>query len=125
MTQLTESERLADVADAVESIEELDGVTLEQYKTKANNDDHTTVKVEVTVAHEPVPLDAQQREAVIRVKTAVEGLQEEHAEGAPIDEVLDRAEAFGIERSTAEHEIEKLRKTGEVYEPQSGHLRVV
>jgi replicative DNA helicase Mcm len=125
MTQLTESERLADVADAVESIEELDGVTLEQYKTKANNDDHTTVKVEVTVAHERVPLEAQQREAVVRVRTAVEGLQDEYREGAPIDKVLDRAESFGIERSTAEREIENLRKTGEVYEPQSGHLRVV
>jgi len=37
--------------------------------------------------------------------------------------VLDRAEETGTERSKAEHELEKLRRQGEVYEPQTDHLR--
>ena len=39
------------------------------------------------------------------------------------EEVLERAEDVGMDRSKAEHEIEKLRRQGEVYEPSSGHLR--
>lgn len=44
--------------------------------------------------------------------------------GASIDTVLDVAVALGLERSKAEHELEKLRRQGEVYEPQSDYLRV-
>jgi replicative DNA helicase Mcm len=44
--------------------------------------------------------------------------------GASIETVLDVAVALGLERSKAEHELEKLRRRGEVYEPQSDYLRV-
>ena len=66
-----------------------------------------------------------QRDRIKNIKALISEIQEEYEEGAPIEEVLDRAEEMGTERSTAEHEIEKLRQKGEVYEPQSGHLRSV
>lgn len=43
--------------------------------------------------------------------------------GAAIGTVLDVAIAFGIDRARAEHELEKLRRQGEVYEPQTDYLR--
>lgn len=66
-----------------------------------------------------------QRDRIKNIKALISEIQDEYEEGAPIEEVLDRAEEMGTERSTAEHEIEKLRQKGEVYEPQGGHLRSV
>lgn len=43
---------------------------------------------------------------------------------APIDKVLDRADELGMDRSKAEHEIDKLKQKGEVYEPRSDHLTI-
>jgi replicative DNA helicase Mcm len=64
-----------------------------------------------------------QRDRVKNIKQLISDIEGEYEEGAPLDEVLDRAEDAGMDRSKAEHEIEKLRRKGEVYEPKGGHLR--
>ncbi|MFC6837243.1 minichromosome maintenance protein MCM [Halomarina ordinaria] len=66
-----------------------------------------------------------QRDRIRDIKGIIGEVEAEYDEGAPVEEVLDRAEAAGIERSKAEHEIEKLRRQGDVYEPQTDHLRTV
>lgn len=66
-----------------------------------------------------------QRDRIKNIKALITELESEYDEGAPIEEVLDRAEAIGMERDRAEHEIEKLRRQGDVYEPQTDHLRTV
>ena len=66
-----------------------------------------------------------QRDRIKDIKALISEIETEYDEGAPIEEVLDRAEEMGTERSKAEHEIEKLRRQGDVYEPQTGHLRTV
>ncbi|HET7324843.1 MAG TPA: minichromosome maintenance protein MCM, partial [Halococcus sp.] len=64
-----------------------------------------------------------QRDRIKNVKALISEIEDEYDAGAPVEEVLDRAEETGMERSKAEHEIEKLRRQGEVYEPQTDHLR--
>ncbi|AUV83373.1 cell division protein [Salinigranum rubrum] len=65
-----------------------------------------------------------QRDRIKNLKGLISELESEYEEGAPLDEVLDRAETdLGLDRSKAEDEIEKLRRKGEVYEPQQNHLR--
>jgi replicative DNA helicase Mcm len=64
-----------------------------------------------------------QRDRVKNIRQLINDLEGEYEQGAPVDEVLERAEDVGMDRSKAEHEIEKLRRQGEVYEPSSGHLR--
>ncbi|WP_254543104.1 XRE family transcriptional regulator [Halomarina pelagica] len=66
-----------------------------------------------------------QRDRIRDIKGIIGEVEGEYDEGAPVEEVLDRAEAVGIERSKAEHEIEKLRRQGDVYEPQTDYLRTV
>jgi len=60
-----------------------------------------------------------------RLKSIIGFVAEESTEeaGASIETVLNVAVAFGTERSKAEHELEKLRRQGEVYEVQTGYLR--
>lgn len=65
-----------------------------------------------------------QRDRVRKLGSIIGDLEREHDNGAPVKEVLDRAENAGIERSRAEHEIQKLRRQGDAYEPQTGHVRM-
>ncbi|EMA53105.1 minichromosome maintenance protein MCM [Halococcus thailandensis] len=64
-----------------------------------------------------------QRDRIKNMKALITDIEDEYDAAAPIEEVLDRAEETGMERSKAEHELEKLRRQGEVYEPQTDHLR--
>ncbi|CCQ36450.1 ATP-dependent DNA helicase MCM (intein-containing) [Natronomonas moolapensis 8.8.11] len=66
-----------------------------------------------------------QRDRIKNVKSLIAEIESEYDEGAPIETILDRAEEVGMERSQAEHEIEKLRRQGDVYEPTTDHLRTV
>jgi replicative DNA helicase Mcm len=64
-----------------------------------------------------------QRDRIKNIKNLIADVEDEYDEGAPIDRVLERAEEAGMDRSKAEHEIEKLKQKGEVYEPRTDHLR--
>ncbi|MFB6152089.1 MAG: LAGLIDADG family homing endonuclease, partial [Haloarculaceae archaeon] len=64
-----------------------------------------------------------QRDRIKNIKHLIADLEEEYDEGAPVDVVVERAEEIGTEPSKAEHEIEKLKQKGEVYEPRTDHLR--
>jgi len=64
-----------------------------------------------------------QRDRIKNIKGLIADIEAEYEEGAPVDEVLDRAGEIGMDPGKAEGEIEKLRTKGEVYEPKQGHLR--
>ncbi|MFB6127171.1 MAG: LAGLIDADG family homing endonuclease [Halolamina sp.] len=64
-----------------------------------------------------------QRDRIQNIRGLIEDIEAEYEDGAPIEEVLDRADEIGMDPGKAEEEIEKLRRKGEVYEPQQGHLR--
>ncbi|NIB98008.1 minichromosome maintenance protein MCM [Halobacterium sp. R2-5] len=66
-----------------------------------------------------------QRDRVKNVKAIIKEIEDEFDEGAPVDEVLDRAEEVGMDASKAEHEIEKLKEKGELYQPNKDHLRAI
>ena len=64
-----------------------------------------------------------QRDRIQNLRGIIADIEDEYDKGAPADVVIERAEEVGIESSKAEHEIEKLKQKGEVYEPEHGHLR--
>jgi replicative DNA helicase Mcm len=64
-----------------------------------------------------------QRDRIKSLKKIIEELEDEYEEGAPYDEIIAMAQENGTDRDKAEHEIEKLKQRGEVYEPSQGHLR--
>ena len=68
-------------------------------------------------------MSKSQRDRVKNLKALIEEIEDEYEEGAPVDEVIERAEEIGMTESKADHEIEKLKQKGEVYVPQQGHLR--
>jgi replicative DNA helicase Mcm len=64
-----------------------------------------------------------QRDRIKDLLSLIQTIEEEYDEGAPVDVIIERAEEAGMESSKAEHEIEQLKQKGEVYEPQTDHLR--
>ncbi|MFC6716175.1 minichromosome maintenance protein MCM [Natrialbaceae archaeon GCM10025810] len=64
-----------------------------------------------------------QRDRIKNIKQLISDVEQEYDDGAPIDIVLERAAEIGMDQSKAEHEIEKLKQKGEVYEPSTDHLR--
>jgi len=64
-----------------------------------------------------------QRDRIKNIKQLISDIEEEYDDGAPVDIVLERAEEIGMDESKAEHEIEKLKQKGEVYEPSTNNLR--
>jgi replicative DNA helicase Mcm len=68
-------------------------------------------------------MSKSQRDRVKNLKTLIEEIEEEYEEGAPAEEVIERAEEIGMAESKAEHEVDKLKQKGELYEPMQGYLR--
>jgi len=64
-----------------------------------------------------------QKDRRSRIKSIIETLSSPES-GANEEDVLGDAEASGIEREKAEHEIEKLKRSGDVYTPETGVLRL-
>lgn len=64
-----------------------------------------------------------QRDRIKNIEGIIKELEQENEDGAPYDEVLERAGTVGISESKAEHEIEKLKNCGDLYEPNTDHLR--
>jgi replicative DNA helicase Mcm len=68
-------------------------------------------------------MSKSQRDRVKNLKALIEEIEAEYEEGAPVEEVIDRADELGMNESKADHEVEKLKQKGELYEPRQGHLR--
>jgi len=66
-----------------------------------------------------------QRDRIKNIKGLIKEIEQDFDEGAPIEEVLDRAEEIGMDADMAEHEIEKLKEKGELYQPNKDHLRSI
>jgi len=64
-----------------------------------------------------------QRDRIKDLLSLIQNIEDEYDEGAPVDVIIERAEEAGMESSKAEHEIDQLKQKGEVYEPQTDHLR--
>jgi len=66
---------------------------------------------------------SSQRDRIRNLEQLIDEIASEYEDGAPVDEVVARADEVGITQSKAEHEIDKLKQKGEVYEPETDHLR--
>lgn len=63
------------------------------------------------------------QEPVHNVRQIIQSLEDETEEGAPIPKVVALAQAKGLDPSKTIHEIDKLKRKGEAYEPRTDYLR--
>jgi replicative DNA helicase Mcm len=64
-----------------------------------------------------------QRDRIKTVKGIIDDLATEHDQGAPKEVVLDEAMDCDLGLNQTEHDLEKLKEKGEVYEPREDHFR--
>lgn len=113
-----------DLADRLEQLELGVSVEIRRLKTEIENDyitefdeadirqamrDHAASKRETAAAD-----GLEQKERIRMVREIIEEYESENKHGAPIDTVFEQTDAAGIERSKAEHVIEKLDRQGDV-----------
>ncbi|ELZ12479.1 MCM family protein [Natrinema thermotolerans DSM 11552] len=60
-----------------------------------------------------------QRDRVKNVKAVIRELQAGKAGGVPYEDVFEKLEEMGISQEKAKHEIEKLKRKGDAYEPKT------
>jgi replicative DNA helicase Mcm len=65
-----------------------------------------------------------QRDRIKNLKGLIREIEDEYDDGAPVDVVYERADEIGMDHGKIEHEIEKMKQKGELYEPQNGTLRL-
>jgi len=63
------------------------------------------------------------RDRIKAVKRLIQDLEQEHVDGALHEVIVEDAAEAGIERSSVEHEIETLKRKGQIYETQSEYYR--
>lgn len=64
-----------------------------------------------------------QRQRIKTIRGLIQSNQGETEHGAPYGKLKSEAEAVGIDESKLEHELEKLKNNGQIYQPKDGHYR--
>ena len=67
-------------------------------------------------------VSASQRSKILTVKEIIEELENRLGKTIPIDELVKEAKEQGLEESDVEEGIEKLKRSGDVFEPKRGFL---
>jgi replicative DNA helicase Mcm len=121
LVRLAEASARIRLSDTVEESDADRAVEIAHYCLKEIGVDPETGEFDADVVE--TGTSKSQRDRIQSIRGIIADIEDEYDEGAPVDVVIERAEEVGIDESKAEHEIEKLKQKGEVYEPRNDHLR--
>jgi replicative DNA helicase Mcm len=121
LVRLAEASARVRLSDTVESEDAQRAIDIAQYCLEDIGLDPETGELDADVVE--TGTSKSQRDRVRNLLDIVAEIEAEYDEGAPVDVILERCEEIDISEQKAEHEIDKLKQKGEVYEPQPNHLR--
>ena len=121
LVRLAEASARVRLSDTVEMEDAVRGTEIARYCLEEIGMDPETGEFDADVVE--TGTTKSQRDRIKNIKHLIADIEAEYDEGAPFDVVVERAEEVGIDLTKTEHEIEKLKQKGEVYEPQTGYLR--
>ncbi|MFC7075033.1 LAGLIDADG family homing endonuclease [Haloarcula halophila] len=121
LVRLAEASARIRLSDTVEEEDADRAVEIAHYCLKEIGVDPETGEFDADVVE--TGTSKSQRDRIQNIRGIIADIEDEYDEGAPVDVVIERAEEVDIDESKAEHEIEKLKQKGEVYEPRTDHLR--
>ncbi|MFC7072208.1 minichromosome maintenance protein MCM [Halovenus rubra] len=121
LVRLAEASARVRLSDTVEKEDAERGTAIARYCLEEIGMDPETGEFDADVIE--TGTSKSQRDRIKNIKQLISSIEDEYDEGAPVDVIVERAEEEGIKTSKAEHEIEKLKQKGEVYEPRTDHLR--
>jgi replicative DNA helicase Mcm len=85
--------------------------------------DPETGKLDADIVN--VGMGKNQRDRIKVLREIIRDIQNEHKGGAPIEEIILKAEESGIKKETVEDMIQKLKSAGEIIEASNERFRVV
>jgi replicative DNA helicase Mcm len=121
LVRLAEASARVRLSDTVERADAERSIDIAHYCLKEIGLDPETGNLDADVIE--TGTSKTQRDRVKNLLDIIAEIETEYDEGAPVDVVVERAEEVGVTPDKAEHEIEKLKQKGEVYEPRTDHLR--
>ncbi|PSQ35323.1 hypothetical protein BRD08_07365 [Halobacteriales archaeon SW_10_66_29] len=121
LVRLAEASARVRLSDTVEADDAQRAIDIAQYCLEDIGLDPETGELDADMIE--TGTSKSQRDRIMNIKSLIETIEEEYDEGAPVDVIVERAEEQGMDASKAEHEIDKLKQKGEVYEPKTDHLR--
>jgi len=121
LVRLAEASARVRLSDAVEQEDAERAIDIARYCMEDIGMDPETGEFDADVIE--TGTSKSQRDRIKNIKNLIAAIEEEYDEGAPVDVIIERAEEKGIGTEKAEHEIDKLKQKGEVYEPKTDHLR--
>ena len=121
LVRLAEASARVRLSDTVERADADRAVDIAHYCLKEIGLDPETGELDADVIE--TGTSKTQRDRVKNLLDIVADIEDEYDEGAPVDVVVERAEEVGVSPDKAEHEIEKLKQKGEIYQPKKDHLR--
>ncbi|MFW6447931.1 MAG: LAGLIDADG family homing endonuclease [Halobacteriota archaeon] len=65
-----------------------------------------------------------QRDRIRTLKGLIESLEDDFEDGIPLETIVEQATERGLAADRVEHELEKMKQTGEIYEPSGGRFRL-
>lgn len=116
-----EASARAKLKDEVEVEDAEQAIDLLTYSLKLVGMDPETGEFDIDMIESGV--SSSQRNRLQKIKRIIEELGGDDA--AEIEEVLKRAEEEGISEEKAENIIENLKREGELFEPQKGHIQKI
>ena len=121
LVRLSEASARVRLSDSVEKSDAQRAIDIAQYSLEEIGLDPETGELDADMIE--TGTTKSQRDRIKSIKQLIATIEEEYDEGAPVEIIIERAEEEGMKPTKAEHEIDKLKQKGEVYEPQSNHLR--
>ena len=121
LVRLSEASARVRLSDTVEESDAQRAIDIAQYCLEDIGLDPETGELDADMIE--TGTSKSQRDRIKNIKQLISTIEAEYDEGAPVEIIIERAEEEGMDQSKAEHEIEKLKQKGEVYEPQQNHLR--
>jgi replicative DNA helicase Mcm len=121
LVRLAEASARVRLSDTVEQEDARRAVEIARYCLEDIGLDPETGELDADVIE--TGTSKSQRDRVRNLLDIIAEIEREYDEGAPVDVILERCEEIDISENKAEHEIDKLKQKGEVYEPQPDHLR--
>jgi replicative DNA helicase Mcm len=85
--------------------------------------DPETGKLDADIVN--VGMGKNQRDRIKILREIIRDIQSEHKGGAPIEDIISKAEETGIKKETVEDMIQKLKSAGEIIEASNDRFRVV
>ena len=67
-------------------------------------------------------ITASARSKIVVVKEVINEFDSKGMKVIPVEEIMAAASAKGVDESTVEEAIEKLKRSGDLFEPKKGHI---